>query len=118
MTTERDVASANQTLDWAHEVLGLGWTEVGRAVGADPRTIDRWRRGRSAPASEHWERIHDLRDLRFLLEVVLPDENARREWLRAPVPLLHGHSPISLIRAGRLEDVVGVLAGLESGAFA
>ncbi|MGH7128475.1 MAG: antitoxin Xre/MbcA/ParS toxin-binding domain-containing protein [Planctomycetaceae bacterium] len=87
-------------------------------MGADARRIDRWRRGRSAPATEHWARLHDLRDLRVLLEAVLPGENARREWLRAAVPLLHGHSPISVIRTGRLDDVVRVLAGLESGAFA
>lgn len=57
MTIEHDVSAANQTLDWAHE-LGLDWTDV---VGADPRTIHRWQRGRSAPRSEHRKRIQPSR---------------------------------------------------------
>lgn len=40
-TIEREVRAANQTLDWAHEKLGLDWTEVAAAVGADCRTIYR-----------------------------------------------------------------------------
>jgi transcriptional regulator with XRE-family HTH domain len=117
-TDEREARAANQTLDWAHEVLGLDWTEVAAAVGADRRTIYRWRRGRSAPSAENRERIEELRELRFLMETVLPDPDDRVEWLYESVPLLRGRTPISLIRRGRIDDVIGVLAGLESGAFA
>jgi hypothetical protein len=59
-----------------------------------------------------------MRELRFLLETVLPDRDDRVEWLYESVPLLRGRTPISLIRLGRLGDVIGVLAGLASGAFA
>lgn len=118
VTIDREVRAANQTLDWVHDKLGLDWTEVAGAVGADRRTIYRWRRGRSGPSAEHRERIEDLRELRFLLETVLPDWDARLEWLYASVPQLRGRTPISLIRLGRLDAVIGVLAGLESGAFA
>jgi predicted transcriptional regulator len=56
------------------------WTEVAAAVDADRRTIYRWRRGLSAPSREQRERIDDMRELRFLLETVLPDSDARLEW--------------------------------------
>jgi hypothetical protein len=118
VTIEREVRAANETLDWAHELLGLEWTEVAAAVGADRRTIYRWRRGLSAPSPEHRERIEDMRELRFLLETVFPDSNARLEWLHSSVPAFRGRTPVSMIRRGRLGDVIGVLAGVESGAFA
>jgi transcriptional regulator with XRE-family HTH domain len=117
-TIEREVRAANETLDWARELLGLEWSEVAAAVGADRRTIYRWRHGVSAPSPEHRERIEDIRELRFLLETVFPDPEARLGWLHASVPFLRGRSPLSLIRRGRLADVIGVLAGIESGAFA
>jgi hypothetical protein len=117
-TIEREVRAANETLDWAREQLSLEWTDVASAVGADRRTIYRWRHGVSAPSPEHRDRIEDLRELRFLLETVFPDAEARVEWLHSSVPLLRGRTPLSIIRGGRLDDVIGVLAGIESGAFA
>jgi hypothetical protein len=86
VTIEREVRAANPTLDWAHEILGLDWTEVATAVGADRRTIYRWRQGRSAPSAEHRDRIEDMRELRFLLETVLPEHDARLEWLYDSLP--------------------------------
>jgi len=79
---EREVRAASETLDWARKQLGLEWTEVASAVGADRRTIYRWRHGLSAPSPDHRDRIEDVRELRFLLETMFPDTEARVEWLR------------------------------------
>lgn len=117
-TTGFEIEAANRTLDWAREDLGLGWSELGEAIGADRRTLLRWRQGENVPSPEHRERIEDLRELRFLLETLFPDPDARSEWLYSSVGLLRGRTPMSLIRRGRIADVLGVLAGLESGAFA
>jgi uncharacterized protein (DUF2384 family) len=117
IVSDRQVSAANEILDWAHDVLGLAWAEVASAVGADRRTVERWRRGLSTPDSRHRQRIADMHELRQLLEVVLPEEDSRREWLGNPVPFFRGHSPISMIRGGRTDDVIGVLAGVYSGAF-
>jgi hypothetical protein len=59
-----------------------------------------------------------MRELRFLLETVFPDPEARVEWLHSSVPAIRGRTPISAIRRGQVDDVIGVLAGIESGAFA
>lgn len=115
---EREVRAARETLGWVREHLGLEWTEIASVVSADRRTINRWRQGLSAPSPEHRDRIDDGRELRFLLETVFPDPEARIEWLHSSVPAIHGRTPLSLIRRGRLDDVIGVLAGIESGAFA
>jgi len=116
-TSNHEARAVNDTLDWAHETLGLDWTEVAAAVDADRRTIYRWRRGLSAPRREQRERIDDMRELRFLLETVPPDPDARLEWLHCSVPALRGGKPVSVIRRGRVVDVMGVLAGVYSGAF-
>jgi hypothetical protein len=39
------------------------------------------------------------------------------EWVQTPAPAFWGRTPISLIRGGRLDHVVEVLATMESGAF-
>jgi hypothetical protein len=118
MKPEREIAAANATLAWAHDVMGLDWNGVANAIGADQRTILRWRQGTTLPSREHRRRIADMRELRVLLELVLPDASNRSEWLRNPVPAFHGRSPITLIQDGRLDDVLGVLAGVYTGAFA
>ncbi len=117
VTSNREARAANDTLDWAHETLSLDRNEVATAVDADRRTIYRWRCGQSAPSREHCERIDDMRELRFLLETVLPDPDARLEWLHCSVPALRGRTPVSVIKRGRVVDVMGVLAGVYSGAF-
>jgi transcriptional regulator with XRE-family HTH domain len=117
MVTDTEAAATNEVLDWLHEALGLTWPEVARALGADRRTIDRWRRGRGAPNAEHRHSLADIHDLRQLLGLVFPDDDSSQDWLHDPVPFFHGDAPISLIRGGRIDDVVGVLAGAYSGAF-
>jgi hypothetical protein len=74
------------------------------------------RRGLSAPSREQRERIDDMRELRFL-ETALPEPDVRLEWLHCSAPALRGDTPVSVIKRGRVVDVMAVLAGVYSGAF-
>jgi hypothetical protein len=71
----------------------------------------------SAPSREQRERVDDMCELRFLRETVLPDPAVRLEWLHSATPGLRGGTPVSVIKRGRVVDVMGVLAGVCSGAF-
>lgn len=109
---------ATRTIDWARTVLGLSYAEVGSAIGASERTVIRWAQQRHPPRREHRDRIEKLNELRQLLTAIFGDGvAAAQEWLHEPVPMLRGRTPLSLVVQGQLDDVVGVLAGLESGAF-
>jgi uncharacterized protein (DUF2384 family) len=109
---------ATRAIEWARTALGLSYAEVGGAVGASERTVIRWAQQSHPPRREHRDRIEKLNELRQLLTTTFgPNETAAQEWLHEPVPMLRGRTPMSLVVQGQLDDVIGVLAGLESGAF-
>ncbi len=110
---------AKRAVEWARSVLGLSYLEVGAATGASERTVMRWAQGVHPPRREHRERIERLNELRQLLTTVFGNDTAAAQaWLHEPVPLLRGRTPMSLITKGAVDEVIGVLAGLEAGAFA
>lgn len=109
---------ATRAIEWAQEALGMTYAEVGTAVGVSERTVSRWAQQSHPPRREHRDRIEKLNELRQLLTTVFAnDVTAAQEWLHEPVPMLRGRTPMSLVVKGQLDDVIGVLAGLESGAF-
>ena len=109
---------ATRAIEWARTALGLTNAEIGAAVGASERTVIRWLQQAHPPRREHRTRIEKLNELRHLLTSIFgDDEKAAQEWLHEPVPALRGRTPLSLIITGQIDDVIGVLAGLESGAF-
>lgn len=110
--------AASTTIDRVSEELGLSYSELGDVIGGDRRTIYRWRSRESVPSPEHRKRLESVRELQFLLGKVFEDSDRALEWLHRPVPMLRGRTPISRLREGRIEEVLGVLAGLESGAHA
>ena len=116
-TRQLEIETSNTTIDWATETLGLNYSELSRVLGIDRRTLNRWRNGESAPSPRHRELLEKLQVLRYLLETVFEDSAAGLRWLHSAVPLLRGRSPIMMLLEGRLDDVIGVLAGIESGAF-
>ena len=103
---------------WAHEVLELTYPEIGSALAVDRRTVMRWAQSEHAPSLEHLSKLEELSELRQLLQTVFSDPDARLEWLHSPVPALRGRTPMSFIRDSELQEVIGVLAGVEAGAFA
>lgn len=116
--TAARIAAANRTIDWAHDVLELTYEDIAEAVGVHRRSVARWRSGDAVPSRRHREAMERLRVLRYLLESVFADEGEAQSWLHSSVPMLRGRTPISLLAEGRVDEVVGVLAGLESGAVA
>lgn len=109
---------AQTTVRQAIETLGMTDSEIGRAIGAHRRTVLRYKQANSAPSPAHRSQIEDMAELVFLLRQVFPDEEARQEWLHSGIPALRGRTPASRIREGEVEEVIGILAGIQSGAFA
>lgn len=110
--------AAKDIIEAAREAFGLTYTELASALGVDRRTVLRYRRRASVPSPAVRARMNEAREIRFLLGEVFGDREARWEWLHSSVPLLRGRRPIDLIRQGKLDEVLGVLAGLYSGAYA
>ncbi len=109
---------AASVVAWAREILELTYPEIGTVLEVNRRTVMRWAQSEHAPSLQHLAKLEDFSELRHLLEAVFPDPEPASEWLHTPVPMLRGRTPMALIRAGNLQEVIGVLAGLEAGAFA
>lgn len=115
--TELEKRAAAEAVAWAHDTLELGYSEIGMAVEADERTVRRWEGRKVVPRGRHREKLEQLRELRHLLRAVFESKPEADEWLHTSVPAFRGRTPISLIRQGRLEAVIDVLATMEAGAF-
>lgn len=106
-----------ETVAWAHDTLALSFGEIGAALEADERTVRRWRGAEVAPRARHQASLEALVDLRHLLDEVFESREQATDWLHTPIKAFRGHPPITMIRRGRLKDVVEVLATMEAGAF-
>jgi putative toxin-antitoxin system antitoxin component (TIGR02293 family) len=109
--------AAAETITWAHDRLALGYTDLGRALDANERTVRRWQGREVAPRGAHRERLERLGELRHLLREVFESGQEADEWLHSPVRTFRGRTPISMIRQGNLNAVVEALATIESGAY-
>lgn len=107
---------ASSTVRDARSHLGLTDSEIGRAAGADRRTVQRWLSQESTPATEHQEGLEQLRELMHLARKLFRSPEAAQEWLHSPVPILRGRTPASLIQEGRIDEVTEALATAASGA--
>ncbi|GJG89731.1 hypothetical protein tb265_49120 [Gemmatimonadetes bacterium T265] len=114
---QHDTKVAAATVAWANETLALTFGEIGAVVDADERTVRRWRGSEVAPRTRHQASLEALVDLRHLLEQVFETPAAAAAWLETPLRGLGGHTPLARVRRGRLQEVVDVLATMESGAF-
>ena len=109
--------SAANTIQRANEILGLNFTEVAEALGVHRQTVFRYRKLETVPSAEVQERLAKIREIAYLLSEVFIDDEAQLEWLYSPVPLLRDRRPLDLIRKGKFDEVMSVLAGHYSGAF-
>jgi uncharacterized protein (DUF2384 family) len=116
-TMEREKEAAASTVAWAHESLSLAYGEIGLAVAANERTVRRWREMETAPRGEHREKLESFRELRHLLQTVFEGEAEAEQWLHSSVRALRGRTPISVVRRGHVDEVIGILATMESGAY-
>ena len=107
---------AENTVEWAQETLELSTGEIGQAVGANRRTVQRWREGRSAPSPQHRKHLEAFNQLRYLLETGFRNAEAAERWMHSPLPALKGRTPLFTITEGELDLVITILAGLAAGA--
>jgi len=108
---------ARRAVDETQKNLGLNDGELAKLLGVDRRTILRYRKEATAPSGEVRQRIQALRDLFYLLDQVFRTDEDAKDWLYSPVLSLRARRPIDLLRAGKLDEVVSELAGLDSGVF-
>jgi uncharacterized protein (DUF2384 family) len=116
-TAEAEIQAIDETLNWAHDEVGLTYDQIGGILAVSERTLRRWRHEQQVPRPRQKERIEDLRELKHVLREVFPEPGARELWLHSPSGLLRGRTPISLLRRGQVSRVASALATLESGAF-
>ena len=107
---------AESTIEWAQETLELSTGEIGQVVGANRRTVQRWREGRSAPSPQHRKHLEAINQLRYLLETGFRSADVAERWMHTPLPALKGRTPLFTITEGEMDLVIKTLAGLASGA--
>lgn len=100
---------ARAAIERAHRALGLTYSEIARALGANSSTLHRWRSGASTPTGVFRTRCTALNDLVDVLEQVNPDPTESRNWLEQPLHPLSGKTPHEVLLAGRPDLLTGLL---------
>lgn len=85
---------AGSTVEWAQSGLELAIEEIAQTVGADRKTVGRWRAKQSAPTAEHRRHLERLNQLRHLLETSFRSKDAQQRWLHTPLAALDGRTPL------------------------
>jgi putative toxin-antitoxin system antitoxin component (TIGR02293 family) len=106
-----------QALDQLEHDLGVTSPDLAAAVGASPRTLERWRADETYPQRAARERLAQLLQLDRRLRDTFSDTVAVREWLHAPNHSLGGFSPVAALRLGRVDRVEAALDALDAGIF-
>src|SRR2546423_7205104 len=75
---------------------------VGRATGAHPRTVERWRAGVIPRRRAYRGRLDELASILALLGPGLSAQ-AQRQWFTASSAYLGGRRPIDELEAGRMD---------------
>lgn len=91
-------------------------SELARALGVNRSQVLRWKQGQ-APASETMDRLTALDTVVQLLTGYLSDSSIPK-WLNGINAHLDDRSPLFLLRAGQLGQVVGAIEAMKSGAYA
>ncbi len=104
------------TLDTIKEKAGIRSREVAELLSTTPQTVSRWQSGRAAPRRESLDLLLHLEWLARELSDLYTVEEARL-WLFRPNILLDKRTPASVIRDGKIDEVLRVVDQLQSGAF-
>ena len=106
----------SRILDHLRDDGGLQGKDIANIVAVSPATVSRWSNGKATPDLRTQTVIADLRYVVDRLgDFYTPGET--RLWLHAKHPMLGGERAIDLINAGRIEPVLAIIEGLESGAY-
>lgn len=84
---------------------GITQTELGKVVGAAPRTIQNWATGAVKPSGTKAQRLLDVQMIVALLQDVYTDEGIQI-WLNSRNRNLEMHRPIELLTAGHIDQVL------------
>ena len=97
--------------------LGLSQNDLARTLDTNPRTIGRWRAGRTYPQQEARRRLIALLGLQHHLSETFSSSEEVRAWLHTENRYLGGLTPADALRAGRIDRVEAALEALDSGVF-
>ncbi len=92
--------------------LGLKQEQLGAAIKVSPRTVQNWEAG--VGLSQVDKRAADVADLAEVVkDYIRPGQGAR--WLRTPNEALGGGTPLDLLLAGRVRDLIVEFRRLQAG---
>jgi transcriptional regulator with XRE-family HTH domain len=108
--------AVSRILEHLREDGGLQGKDIANIVEVSPATVSRWSNGKASPDLRTQTVIAELRYVVDRLgDFYTPDET--RLWLHSKHPMLNNERAIDLINSGRMEDVLAVIEGLDSGAY-
>ena len=84
---------------------GITQAELGKVVGAAPRTIQNWASGNIKPSGTKAQRLLDVQMIVELLEDVYTDEGIQI-WFNARNRNLELQRPIDLLTNGHIDEVL------------
>lgn len=106
-----------QAVEQLERDFDLSRSELAGALGASPRTVERWRTGETHPQRGTRRRLAALIALDRRLRETFEDAEAGRAWLHASSRYLGGMTPADAVRVGRVDRVEAALEALDSGIF-
>ena len=92
--------------------LSLSRERMARLVDVSAKTVERWEQQQALPprASSrvriHLAQIQEIRDLGLCVYT----REGFRQFLRTPLPVFDGRTPLQMIEQGKAEDVLAALA--------
>ena len=95
---------------------GIKARDVAQLLDTTPETVSRWQTGKTDPQPERLKRLLTLEWLVQQLSELYPPEEARL-WLFSPHRMLQGETPADRIQAGKVDDVLAIIAQLRDGAY-
>lgn len=103
-------------LDAIKDRGGIKGREIAQLLDTTPETVSRWNTGKTEPQPDRLQRLLALEWLLDQLSDLYEPEEARL-WLFSPHRLLGGDRPADRIQAGKVDDVLALIAQLRDGAF-
>lgn len=97
------------TIDIAKSRLGLSYITIARSARLDPTTLENWRKGNGSPDVRSRARFAPLVDLVRRTSEHFPVADDARRWFQMPHPLLSDTKPVTVLRQGRIEDVLRLI---------
>jgi uncharacterized protein (DUF2384 family) len=101
---------------WMKRDLTMTDVEVGNGLDVDSRTMKDWLDKKGPPRADDLERLRQLALLKRLMDSAFGTPEGGKAWLLRPLPAFSGRKPISMLAAGNIDSVLGILASHESGA--